>query len=133
MNGNSLNFGQPTPALNQHTQTETGIESLTDSQRKSFKRELREIVDIAGKHLPEIYTIDCTINQSPTGPEGFISVHQPSGSMIGTNITPMSPEATDSAAFIDDESQREIAINLVATSVIASMQETGGDALRIAN
>jgi len=127
MYGNTPFGGNPTTTpAGQRSPNDTV--SLSDDEKHEFRRDLRSVETAIGRHLPSIYAVSSSLVQTPAGTQGLITIEPPVGQPIGAGISP----PMDDGELVAVEEHQQIAQNIVATAIAATISRTNGEPPKIA-
>jgi len=102
--------------------------SLNDDEKHEFRRDLRNVETAVGRHLSSIYAVSSSLVQKPAGTQGLITIELPVGQPIGAGISP----PMDDGKLVAIEEHQQIAQNVVAAAVAATISRTNGEPSKIA-
>jgi hypothetical protein len=127
MYGNTPFGGNPTTTpAGQRASNDTV--TLTGDEKTEFRQDLRHLETVIGRHLPGIYGTSSGLVDTQAGIQGLITIHPPAGQPIGAGITP----PMDDGELVGVEEYKEIAKNVVATAVAATIDRTNGEPPKVA-
>lgn len=102
--------------------------TLTGDEKTEFRQDLRHLELAIERHLPGIYTTSSGLVETQAGIQGLITIQPPAGQPIATSITP----PMDDGELVAVENHKDIAKNVVATTVAATIDRTNGEPPKVA-